>query len=344
MNALRRIDLHAPSTWSPALVATMAVAIIALIVGLSHWLFVADIAHQIERTKSQISEQKQLYQSNQQTLSKLPTIRREIDALEQTREALRAHLPTDLSMPLLLDNVYQVARDNHMVFSRLKPEANIDSHYYSIKPIRLQAQSGFIDSVAFIDAVSRLSRIVSVQNVSFSAEKNYQGEPNHALKTTIELRTYLLKTPPQPVPATIAQGEMPDVKPLALRVEKGEILALTDPFRRRDFAQPLVAVARPDEEKPCLPAACQPPTTHEKQVLENYDLSALKFVGTLMGRAQVALIKTPDSGVVSVGVGDYLGRDAGRVQTITPTRITLDESVYKNGGWQQRRTELIMKK
>lgn len=122
---------------------------------------------------------------------------------------------------------------------------------------------------------------------------------------------------------------------------------LTDPFRVRQFIvqeeettmvpiTPKVPVVR------CTPPSCVPPKPHLKSLLENYGLDALRFVGTLGTDSGVALVRTPDFGVVSVKVGDYMGRNNGLVLEIKESAIILQEKLQKNGLWEDKKTVLVI--
>ncbi len=70
----------------------------------------------------------------------------------------------------------------------------------------------------------------------------------------------------------------------------------------------------------------------EKQALEHFPLSALKFVGTLkQGPFIWALISQPDNVIVRVGVDEYMGNQEGRILHIEENMITVEERVKASG-------------
>lgn len=82
--------------------------------------------------------------------------------------------------------------------------------------------------------------------------------------------------------------------------------------------------------------------------LENYPLETLLMKGTMNGASGIqALIQTPqpDSKVVAIGHGYYLGQNHGRVVRITPKEIDLVEIVPDGrGGYVERpRTLQLLK-
>ncbi len=108
---------------------------------------------------------------------------------------------------------------------------------------------------------------------------------------------------------------------------------IKDPFRTRGFLMtdevdaPILA----DKGPVCTPPTCVPPADHTKEFLENYSLDDLAFVGTLERDGNIALIKTPDLGVVRVREGEYMGRKNGKILAIKETAVILQEKVYKSG-------------
>ncbi|PIE46262.1 MAG: hypothetical protein CSA44_00500 [Gammaproteobacteria bacterium] len=92
----------------------------------------------------------------------------------------------------------------------------------------------------------------------------------------------------------------------------------------------------------CLPPQCVAPEAHAKSLLEEYDLARLVFVGTMSGSRKIALIRTPDHGTVQVKIGDYMGKDNGRVVDIQDYSLVLQEKIYHNGLWQNKKTVLTI--
>ncbi len=121
---------------------------------------------------------------------------------------------------------------------------------------------------------------------------------------------------------------------------------IEDPFRVRSFlVTDEVAESTTFEERNapiCKPPTCIPPKTHAKQFLENYSLDELVFVGTLNRSENIALIKTPDLGIVKVKRGSYIGRKNGKILAIKETAIILQEKVYKAGIWEDKKTVLMI--
>lgn len=83
--------------------------------------------------------------------------------------------------------------------------------------------------------------------------------------------------------------------------------------------------------------AYAPNTKRPKQPLESYPLDALKFVGILKQGTDVwALIGQPGGLVSRVKMGDYMGKNFGRIISIKEKVITLEETVQIGGKWEKK--------
>lgn len=106
--------------------------------------------------------------------------------------------------------------------------------------------------------------------------------------------------------------------------------SLRSPFDRpieiREISQlQSVSTVKPDEERP-------------KEFLEQFTFDSLKMVGTL-SRAGVdwCLIRDPEGGVHRVRVGNYMGRDHGKIVEMTDSFVAVIEIVSDgNEGWIER--------
>lgn len=87
-----------------------------------------------------------------------------------------------------------------------------------------------------------------------------------------------------------------------------------------------------------------PDETRVKQFLEQFNIENFVMVGTLANEAgKYALIKGGD-GVHRVKVGDYLGRNHGRIVDISEAEVDVLEIVPDGeGGWLERPRSLTLK-
>jgi type IV pilus assembly protein PilP len=115
--------------------------------------------------------------------------------------------------------------------------------------------------------------------------------------------------------------------------------------------QPIFSYSAHKKRSPFLPptdemaidfketATVAPDLTRPREYLEQYNIEALKMVGTITrpGGPLEALISDSDGGVHRVKVGNYMGKNFGRVSVVEGTRIAVVEIVPDgHEGWVER--------
>ena len=87
-----------------------------------------------------------------------------------------------------------------------------------------------------------------------------------------------------------------------------------------------------------------PDPDRERDFLEHYSLDALRMVGSVStGPGRFGLILTPDGLVHRVAMGDYLGRNHGRVVGISAREVRIVELVANGiGGYVERPAAVVL--
>jgi type IV pilus assembly protein PilP len=90
---------------------------------------------------------------------------------------------------------------------------------------------------------------------------------------------------------------------------------------------------------PSARAALRPDANRSREYLERYTLDSLVMVGSLQRNGQDwTLIKDPEGGIHRVQVGDFMGRDHGRIVDMGAAFIAVIEIVSDGtgDGWVER--------
>lgn len=88
----------------------------------------------------------------------------------------------------------------------------------------------------------------------------------------------------------------------------------------------------------------KPDETRIPQFLEGFNIETFSMVGTLGGSAGSFALVSDANGVHRVKVGDYLGRNHGRIVAIGEAQISVLEIVPDGeGGWLERPRSLVLK-
>ena len=91
-------------------------------------------------------------------------------------------------------------------------------------------------------------------------------------------------------------------------------------------------------------AEIKPDETRVKQFLEGFNIETFEMVGTLRNERELYALVNGAGGVHRVKVGDYLGRNHGKILVIDDSKIDVMEIVPDGeGGWLERPRSLSLK-
>jgi type IV pilus assembly protein PilP len=105
--------------------------------------------------------------------------------------------------------------------------------------------------------------------------------------------------------------------------------ALRSPFDQPVEVKAVVGVRSPD---------IKPDNTREKEFLESFNLDELAMVGMMEQKGSLwALMKDGVGGIHRVSLGNYMGKNHGKIISVTADQLDLLEIVSDGlGGWVQR--------
>lgn len=119
-----------------------------------------------------------------------------------------------------------------------------------------------------------------------------------------------------------------------------EAFDLRDPFQRRTAAAEVDELAAMDE----IGDGLRPDPLRRREFLEGFPLDTLTMVGTLrIDDVDFALIRDNENVIHRVREGNFMGRNHGEVERITPNRVELRELIQDGRGvWTERRVQIAM--
>ena len=111
---------------------------------------------------------------------------------------------------------------------------------------------------------------------------------------------------------------------------------------RSPFDVPLTAIAKEDSSGKL---AVEPDENRKKEYLEGFNFSSFTLVGILdQGSTAWSLVNDGEGGVHRITVGNYLGKNHGRITIVADTRMDVLEIVPDGkGGWVERPRTLTLK-
>ena len=117
-------------------------------------------------------------------------------------------------------------------------------------------------------------------------------------------------------------------------------------FNPKDLRDPFKPLAQP-EQFDAVPEfltgnGLKPDTSRRKEELEAIALETLQMVGTVTMKSKLwGLVKADDGTIYRVQVGNYMGKNYGKIIRISADKIELSEIVPdKPGKWRKQQTSL----
>lgn len=137
---------------------------------------------------------------------------------------------------------------------------------------------------------------------------------------------------------------LPPIKPYQSYLYQSAGRNERDPFRSFLDVEPEKEVAVSPAEDADQRRYADEITAHNREELENFELDSLRMVGTLQDDDELWGIIQDNAGTVHrVQIGNYLGRNYGKILNIQEDRIELREVVKDSEGrWEERQAKLAL--
>jgi len=140
------------------------------------------------------------------TANKLPEFQREVQALEARLETLKRILPPEKEMPDLMRRVQYLAAQSSLQIRKFNPAAPAQKDFYQEVPVNLDLEGTYHNLGAFLDRVSRMSRLVNMGDVRIKAES--RPTINDTIQASAVATTYVYQDT-QPMAAATPKGKRP---------------------------------------------------------------------------------------------------------------------------------------
>lgn len=162
---ISQLDTSNPGTWPIYYRIIVWIVLVVAVLGLYYQFLRKPLIDTQEFNQQEItkleSEYKNLYQT---TLDIGKYVARANDLVKALENKL-TYLPAGTEVPKLIDQIYESAVSNSINFNKIAPLKDEKDKYYDIKPIQLEAQTGYQNFAQFSQAISSIQRILNVSDV-----------------------------------------------------------------------------------------------------------------------------------------------------------------------------------
>lgn len=145
--------------------------LIVAIVGAFVWFLFLPEYEKLGEMDQEIARLEADYRQKKQIADNLPKFKAEYAKLEEQLQEALTQLPNSKEIPTLLTNLATLARDNGLEVKTFTPRGEINKGFYAEVPASLDLVGTYHQVAQFAEAVSKLSRIVNLGDLNFTAPR-----------------------------------------------------------------------------------------------------------------------------------------------------------------------------
>jgi type IV pilus assembly protein PilO len=167
----------------------VSAVIAALICGGFYYFWYSEALEQQRVKEARLATLQQDIRALEATANRLPEFQREVQALEARLETLKRILPPEKEMPDLMRRVQYLAAQSSLQIRKFNPAAVVTKDFYQEVPVSLDLEGTYHNMGAFLDRVSRMSRLVNMSDLKIKAQS--AQTLNNTVAVTVVATTYV---------------------------------------------------------------------------------------------------------------------------------------------------------
>lgn len=169
---LNKLDLKTLADWPLSTKLALLAVLLLAIVAAGWWFDWRGGMETLEAAKLKETELRSTFTVKKNQAINLEAYRQQLTDIEQAFGALLKQLPNKQEMDALITDINQAGLGRGLQFDLFKPEGETLTEFYAETPIRVKVSGGYHDIAAFVSDVSKLSRIVTLQDISLEPSKD----------------------------------------------------------------------------------------------------------------------------------------------------------------------------
>lgn len=139
-----------------------------VLIGLGYWFLWSPQIDEFDQAQAKEQELRQVFLSKKSQAVKIEAYKQQMINIEKTFGALLKQLPDKSQMDGLLTDINQAGLGRGLEFDLFKPGQETIADFYAEMPIQIKIKGSYHDVGAFATDISRLSRIVTLNDMSIA--------------------------------------------------------------------------------------------------------------------------------------------------------------------------------
>lgn len=173
LDELKRLDPNKIGSWPILPKLGVLLILLLLLVFASYWFDWQNQLVQIDQAKAKEEQLRTTFLSKKKQAIDLPAYRKQLVDIESQFGALLKQLPGKSEMDALLTDINQAGLGRGLQFELFRPAPQETAKdFYAELPITIRVSGNYHDLGAFASDIGRLSRIVTLNDISLATAKN----------------------------------------------------------------------------------------------------------------------------------------------------------------------------
>ncbi|RZL63189.1 MAG: pilus assembly protein PilO [Variovorax sp.] len=168
----RDLNPNDPSVWPAVPRYALCVAVTAVVVVALWFVWLTNSNDELEAARAQEVTLRADYQKKVAQAANLELLKKQREQVQQYVTLLEKQLPSKAEMDALLSDINQAGIGRSLQFELFRPGQVAVKDYYAELPIAVRVTGRFHDMGAFAADVANLSRIVTLNNISITPQKD----------------------------------------------------------------------------------------------------------------------------------------------------------------------------
>lgn len=143
-----------------------------ILLGLGYWFLWSPAIDEFNQAKAKEVELRQVFLAKKAQAIKVKAYKQQMIDIEKTFGALLKQLPDKSQMDGLLTDINQAGLGRGLEFELFKPGQESVADFYAEMPIQIKIKGNYHDIGAFAMDISKLSRIVTLNDMSIAPMNN----------------------------------------------------------------------------------------------------------------------------------------------------------------------------
>ncbi|HEX5538172.1 MAG TPA: type 4a pilus biogenesis protein PilO [Methylophilaceae bacterium] len=167
-----KIDLKNAGSLPLPVKAVLLGGIALLIIAAAYWFLWNPALEELDQAKAKEDQLRQVFITKKSQAINLDAYKQQMAEIEKTFGALLKQLPNRSQMDGLLTDINQAGLERGLEFELFKPGQETLQDFYAEMPISIKVIGHYHDLGAFASDISKLSRIVTLNNLYITSPKD----------------------------------------------------------------------------------------------------------------------------------------------------------------------------